>query len=132
MDQETRQWLHSEIISAVDRRVTIRASAPKVADPETFDGSADSYIAWKHLLQVYVAGLGKDDAIRVILSYIKSNRLLTWKKNLTHVHYKANDGAWDFTSLAAFWKVLDDRMGCCGFDLCELYHRVGGGGDEDA
>ncbi|CDO75043.1 hypothetical protein BN946_scf184640.g18 [Trametes cinnabarina] len=81
------------------------APGPKLKDPETFNGTKSRYSPWKFVLQQYVAGLDKDRAISVVLSYIQGERVDIWKEAFSRSNYE--NGAWKFDTLNAFWKALD-------------------------
>ena len=78
---------------------------PKFKDPQTFDGTKSRYEYWKHTLQQYVAGMEKDRAISLILSYVQGPNVEAWKDAL-YVD-KHRDNAWTFATVGEFWARMD-------------------------
>ncbi|KAJ3015736.1 hypothetical protein NUW54_g962 [Trametes sanguinea] len=93
---------YTELLRRLDRT---SSSGPKLKDPETFNGTKSRYSPWKFSLQQYVAGLDKDRAISIVLSYIQGERVDVWKEAFSRAHYV--NGSWNFATLNAFWEKLD-------------------------
>ncbi|KAI0665715.1 hypothetical protein C8Q78DRAFT_949862, partial [Trametes maxima] len=77
-------------------------------DPHTFDGNRSRYGPWKHVLQQYVAGMEKDRAISLILSYVQGESVEDYKEALSTAHYDGDE--WSYDTLDEFWTEMDGRF----------------------
>lgn len=96
--------LIARILNRVERRGD-RPAEPKFKDPDVFDGNKLRYDAWKYNIRQYVAGVGKDRAISMILSYVRGEKVDLWKQAL--IDTNLDNGAWLFGTMDRFWQELD-------------------------
>ncbi|KAH9896414.1 hypothetical protein C8Q73DRAFT_664232 [Cubamyces lactineus] len=104
LSAEVQEFIRS-IIRELPQPQAHPGSQPKFKDPQTLDGTKSQYEYWKHTLQQYVAGMEKDRAISLILSYMQGPAVEPWKDSVFQAKHTAE--GWGFATLDVFWVEMD-------------------------